>query len=166
MYKRLKRLQFEVTHLCTKEGFSIDLPANYQIIFDAIDAGKMPDSDYENCSGMLCFFLDVYAKLSEDDKIEFQNLANCAIAPTNTIADLLKLILERYKYYRLYNVGNLYELGKARIEFMQHEYPNSPLAKLPLEDSYRIGEMIQKYQKGVFYRNDYYGLYDIYAEDD
>ena len=166
MYKRLKRLPFTVTHPSTKESFNIELPANFQIIFDAIDAGKVSESDYENSTEILCFFLDIYVKLSEDDKIEFQDLANCGVAKAETIADLLKLLLERYKYYRLYSVPNLYALGKERIEFMRREHPESPIAKLPLEESYRIGEMIQRYQKGVFYRNSYFAFYDCYAEDD
>lgn len=168
MDRRRKRLPFEVTHPYRRETYTIELPANYQVLFERIENPRTSKSDYENSAGMLYFFLDVYDKLNEEDRIEFQDLANCGIARTDTIADLLKLLLTRYKYYRLYGVGNLYELGKERIRFMRKEHPESATAKLPYSNSYRLGKRILIYQQGVFYKNSYFALLDCYAgaEDD
>lgn len=166
MYKRLKRLPFEVTHHFKKETYRIDLPANFQILLDRIESRRTLESDYQNSSGMLYFFLDIYDKLDEEEKFEFQDLANCGIARTDTIADLLKLLLERYKYYRLYNVPDTYALGKARIKFMRKEYPESAIAKIPYSQSYPLGENIKNFQKGVFYKDDYFGMLDCYAQNE
>lgn len=166
MYKRLKRLPFEVTHPYRRATYTIELPANFQILLDRIENYRTAESDYENSAGMLYFFLDQYEKLNEEDRLEFQDLVNCGVARTDTVADLLKIFLTRHKYYRLYNVGNLHELGKERIRFMRKEHPESPIAKIPYRDSYRVGDMIKKFQRGIFYRDSYFGLLDCYAQDE
>ena len=169
MSKNKKQKQDKVymeiaTSMC-KEPYFLRVPNNIGPILDKLMGGD-DEKSHRNCKSVLKIFCEEFMELdaAEQDKVE--TLINCRIAQTETIYDLLSLLLQREKYYILSEVDTKKKLGEFHIFAARRNEPSSWIAKKDYSVAKQVGQRIKKLERGVFYGNDYVGMYRCLSETD
>ena len=148
----------QIERFANKEPYLLQVPENIGPILDKL----MRDEDlhdHRNSKAVLKIFCEEFMALDDEDQRKVETLINCKIRPTETIYDLLEIMMQRDKYYVLLDVDTKRKLGEFHIFAARRSNPDSWIAKSDYADAKQVGRQIKHIEKGEFYRNDYVGRY-------
>jgi len=147
------------------EEYMLKVPENYKHILNRLMDGT-ECTDYHNSQEMLQFFCELFSKLDHKGRSFFEVLLNCKVAKARTISDLVALVLQRHKYYRLVDITSKEKLGEFYILAARKNNLEEWIANSDIDDAYEVGKRIMEIEHGKFYKNNYIGMYRFYAENE
>ena len=155
----------QITSDKTSEKFMLKVPSHYKDVLN----GLMADTackDYHNSQEMLQFFCELFTELDHKKRSDFEVLLNSKVAKTETISDLVKLVLRRNRYYILRNVDTLEKLGCFHIKASRINNQDDWIAHSSFDNAKIVGEHIKREECGKFFRGHYVGVYSCFKSDD
>lgn len=147
----------------TDEKVMLKVPSHYKDVLNRLMADTAC-KDYHNSQEMLQFFCELFTKLDHKDRSFYEVLLNSKVKKTNTISDLVELLLGRYKYYCLYGVDSYEKLGRFHIIAARNNHINEEIANCTFDQSAQIGKTIKFREQGRFYKGIYVGRYHALLE--
>ena len=141
-----------------KGPYFVQVPKHFSKILDKLMSDD-DETDHRSCKAVLKIFCEEFMALDDEDQRKVETLINCKIGPTETIYDLLEIMMQRDKYYVLLDVDTKRKLGEFHIFAARRSNPDSWIAKSDYADAKQVGRQIKQIEKGEFYRNDYVGRY-------
>ena len=145
------------------EEYMLKVPENYKHVLNVLMIGT-EYTDYHNSQEMLQFFCELFSKLDHKERCDIEVLLNSKVEKTNTISDLVELLLGRYKYYCLYGVDSYEKLGRFHIIAARNNHINEEIANCTFDQSAQIGKTIKFREQGRFYKGIYVGRYHTLLE--
>lgn len=149
----------------TDEKVMLKVPSHYKDILNRLMADT-DCKDYHNSEDMLQFFCELFTELDHKDRSFYEVLLNSKVAKVRTISDLVTLLLQMYKYYRLVGIDTKEKLGEYYILAARNNNYGDWLANADIDDAYEVGRKIEQIEHGIFYKNNYVGMYRCYAENE
>ena len=147
------------------EEYMLKVPSHYKYVLNRLMDGT-ECTDYHNSQEMLQFFCELFSKLDHKERCDIEVLLNCKVAITRTISDLVTLVLQRHKYYRLVDLTSKEKLGEFYILAARKNNLEEWIANSDIDDAYEVGKRIMEIEHGKFYKNNYIGMYRFYAENE
>ena len=148
----------------TEEKHMLRVPSNFKNVLESL-IKKDENKDYHNSPDILQLFCEVFTGFDKNTKNEFEIILNSKIAKTESVADLLTLAYQMYKYYRLKGVDNHEKLGQFHILASRRNSPDDWIAKSNFEDASAVGKKVKAFEGGKFYKNNYIGVYHCFLEE-
>ena len=140
------------------EKYMLKVPSNFAPILNKLMISG-EEADYQNGKIMLKYFCGEFCQLDHINRSEFEFILNSRVAKTKSLADMVTLLHQMGRYYRLRGIDSKRKLGEFRILAARRSDQDNPLAKASLTDTADIGDKIMQAEKGVFYKNDYVGMF-------
>ena len=149
----------------TDEKIMLKVPSHYKYVLNRLMADTAC-KDYHNSQEMLQFFCELFTELDHKDRSFYEVLLNSKVAKVRTISDLVTLVLQRHKYYRLVDVTSKEKLGEFYILAARKNNLEEWIANSDIDDAYEVGKRIMEIEHGKFYKNNYIGMYRFYVENE
>ena len=149
----------------TDEKIMLKVPSHYKDVLNRLMADTAC-KDYHNSQEMLQFFCELFTTLDHKDRSFYEVLLKSKVATARKISDLVTLLLQMYKYYRLVGIDTKEKLGEYYILAARNNNYGDWLANAEIDDAYEIGRRIMDIEHGKFFRNSYIGMYRFYAENE
>ena len=154
----------QIVNRTTGEEHMLKVPEGFRHVMDKV---MNPEADdYRNSQQVLKIFCEEFFKLSEQKREEFELILNSQIVKTETLADMLKLLLQRKQYFILWGVDSRKALGECRIAVARKCDPDSWIAKSDFSQSKIVGEKVRKSEGGTFYGGHYIAMYNFIFDDE
>lgn len=149
----------------TDDKIMLKVPSHYKDILNRLMADT-DCKDYHNSGDMLQFFCELFTELDHKKRSDFEVLLNSKVAKSETISDLVKLVLQRNRYYILRNVDTLEKLGCFHIKASRINNQDDWIAHSSFDNAKIVGEHIKREECGKFFRGHYVGVYSCFKSDD
>ena len=145
--------------------YMLKVPVQYKSILDNLMEEQSGQGNYHNSKQMLQFFCELFEELDHDGRSNFEVLLNSGIKKCETISDLVKMILQMHKYYRLKGVDNREKLGRFHIIAKGYYELVDSLSKDAFDNATEIGRQIKDNEGGKFFGGDYIGRHPFFLDN-
>ena len=168
MSKNKKKKQTEVFmqihHPAKNEKYILKVPLKVKNILNELMPNNAPQ-DFHNSRETLQFFCEQFVELDYKSKCDFEVFLNSEIAKVDAISDMIVLLLQMSKYYRVVGADSYEKLGRIHIIADQINDSESLIAKYPLDRAEEIGKKVKETETGRFFHGDYVGRYCCITEE-
>ena len=162
--KQRTEVFMQIHNPAKNEKYILKVPKKFQSILNSLMPGQAPQ-DFHNSREILQFFCEQFVELDDKSKCDFEAFLNSEIVKVDTISDMVVLLLQMNKYYRIVGADSYAKLGSVHILATQMNDPESWIAKCPMEEAEKVGKSVQCQEGGRFFHGDYIGRYCCILEN-